>query len=214
MRPNQKTHIQKSQAIKFIADIFKINYQLPVLMVQIPLTFLWGRDLSFIYNFLLQINCHMISDKTTTRDIILLSVRIWLGYRMFTASYSSVVGILFHPGERVFFIKWFGEELHFPWPLFMAFLAKGSEMTGGIFVLIGLFTRPAAALIAFTMLVATLTANLGKDWNIDGGFTVSYFLFALILFTEGPGKFSLDKWLLRKKSSGDIFLKKSFHGID
>ena len=156
----------------------------------------------------------MLSEKTTTRDFILLSVRIWLGYRMFTASYSSVVGILFRPGERAFFIKWFGEELHFPWPLTMAFLAKGSEMTGGIFVLFGLFTRPAAALIAFTMLIATLTANLGKDWNIDGGFTVSYFLFALILFTEGPGKFSLDKWLFRKKSSGNISFNKSFQGID
>jgi|ERR1700722_6022686 len=151
----------------------------------------------------------MISDKTKTRDIILLSVRIWLGYRMFSAGYSSVIDIIFHPGERAFFIKWFGEELHFPWPLAMAFLAKGSEMTGGIFVLIGLLTRPAAALIAFTMMIATLTANLGKDWNIDGGFTVSYFLFALILLTEGPGKFSLDRLLFRKKSSGNFILKSS-----
>jgi putative oxidoreductase len=151
----------------------------------------------------------MISDKTTTRDIILLSVRIWLGYRMFTASYSSVVGILFHPGERAFFIKWFGEELHFPWPLAMAFLAKGSELTGGILVFAGFLTRPAASLIAFTMLIATLTANLGKDWNIDGGFTVSYFLFALILFTEGPGKFSLDNLIFRKKSAWNLFPKKT-----
>src|SRR5437764_350242 len=151
-----------------------------------------------MYNFLCQTNA-MVSEKASTRDFILLAVRIWLGYRMFTASYSSVVGILFHPEERDFFIKWFGEELHFPLPLLMAFLAKASEMTGGIFVLVGLLTRPAAALIAFTMLVATLTANLGKDWNIDGGFTVSYFLFAMILFTEGPGKYSLDKWLFRKR---------------
>jgi putative oxidoreductase len=149
----------------------------------------------------------MISDKTKTRDIILLSVRIWLGYRMFTASYSSVVGILFHPGERAFFIKWFGQELHFPWPLTMAFLAKGSELTGGILVLAGFLTRPAAALIAFTMLIATLTANLGQDWNIDGGFTVSYFLFALILLTEGPGRFSLDTLLFRKKLSRNSILK-------
>ena len=134
-----------------------------------------------------------------SRDIVLLAVRIWLGYRMMGASYSSVTDIIFHPAERAFFIKWFGEELHFPLPLLMAFLAKASEMTGGIFVLVGLLTRPAAALIAFTMLVATLTANLGKDWNIDGGFTVSYFLFAMILFTEGPGKYSLDKWLFRKR---------------
>lgn len=151
----------------------------------------------------------MISDKTKTRDIVLLSVRIWLGYRMFTAGYSSVVGILFHPGERAFFIKWFGGELHFPWPLTMAFLAKGSETMGGIFVLFGFLTKPAAALIAFTMLIATLTANLGKDWNIDGGFTVSYFLFALILLTEGPGKFSLDQLLFRKKISPDTILQRA-----
>jgi uncharacterized membrane protein YphA (DoxX/SURF4 family) len=138
--------------------------------------------------------------QTRTRNLLLLLVRVWLGYRMFTASYSSVTGILFHPNERAFFIKWFGEELHFPMPLIMAFLAKGSELSGGIFVLIGLFTRPAASLIAFTMLVATLTANLGENWNIDGGFTVSYMIFALVLMIEGGGKYSLDELIRRKKT--------------
>jgi putative oxidoreductase len=140
----------------------------------------------------------MMSDKTKTRNIILLLVRVWLGYRMFTASYSSVTGILFRPGERAFFIKWFGEELHFPWPLTMAFLAKGSELLGAILVFAGFLTRAAAALIGFTMLVATLTANLGKDWNLDGGFTVSYLLFALVLLTEGGGKYSLDNFIFQK----------------
>ncbi len=134
----------------------------------------------------------MFFDKTKLRNFLLLLIRIWLGYRMFSASYSSVIDIIFHPDERTFFIKWFGEELHFPMPLLMAFLAKGAELTGGILVFAGLFTRAAAMLIAFTMLIATLTANLGTDWNIDGGFTVSYLLFALILLFEGSGKFSLD----------------------
>ena len=142
----------------------------------------------------------MKSRETQTRNIVLLLVRIWLGYRMFTASYSSVTGILFHPGERAFFIKWFGEELHFPFPLAMAFLAKGSELMGGIFVFAGFLTRPAAALICFTMLIATVTANLGKDWNLDGGFTVSYFMFALVLLTEGGGKYSLDNFLFKKRN--------------
>jgi putative oxidoreductase len=149
----------------------------------------------------------MIPDKTKTRDIVLLAIRIWLGYRMIRASYSSVVDIIFHPAERAFFIKWFGGELHFPFPLTMAFLAKGSELTGGILVLAGFLTRPAAALIAFTMLIATLTANLGQDWNIDGGFTVSYFLFAMVLLTEGPGRFSLDPLLFRNKLSRNTILK-------
>ena len=112
---------------------------------------------------------------------------------------SSVLDILFHPAERPFFEKWFGDELHFPMPLLMAFLAKGSELVGGIFLLSGLFTGVGASLIAFTMLIATLTANLGKNWNIDGGFTVSYCLFALILIIWGSGKYGIDSILFRPK---------------
>jgi uncharacterized membrane protein YphA (DoxX/SURF4 family) len=144
-------------------------------------------------------------NKTGVWNIVLLMVRIWLGYRMFTASYSSVIDIIFHPGERAFFEKWFGEELHFPMSLAMAFLAKGSELAGSVFVFPGLFTRASASLIAFTMLVATLTANLGADFNIDGGFTISYFMFALILIVEGGGKYSLDYLLSRRRA----FRKKS-----
>jgi putative oxidoreductase len=138
-------------------------------------------------------------EKTKIRNYFLLMVRIWLGYRMIGASYSSVVDILFHPKERDFFIKWFGDELHFPMPLIMAFLAKSSELLGGTLVIPGLFTRPAAGLIAFTMFVATITANLGADWVIDGGFTVSYVLFALLLLIDGAGKYSLDYLLFRRK---------------
>ncbi len=143
------------------------------------------------------------------RNILLLIIRIWLGYRMMAASYSSVIDILFHPKERAFFEKWFGQELHFPMPVTMAFLAKGAELTGGFFVLLGLFTRPAALLIAFTMTVATLTANLGENWVIDGGFTISYTIFALVLFTEGSGKYGLDYMLSIQKFAGKFSTEKT-----
>ncbi len=146
-------------------------------------------------------------NKVKVWNMVLFLVRIWLGYRMFTASFSSVTGIITSPNERIFFEKWFGEELHFPMPLAMAFLAKGSELAGGIFVFPGLFTRASASLIAFTMLVATLTANLGKDFNIDGGFTISYFLFALILIVQGGGIFSLDHILFRSGANSNKNLK-------
>ena|SRR5690242_1118298 len=140
-------------------------------------------------------------NKNGIWDVLLLLIRIWLAYRMITASYSSVIDIIFHPEERPFFIKWFGDELHFPMPLFMAFLAKGAELSGGLFLLTGLFSRVAASLIAFTMFIATITANLGKDFNIDGGFTISYCLFALIFLFWGGGKYSLDYLLFRKNHS-------------
>jgi uncharacterized membrane protein YphA (DoxX/SURF4 family) len=47
------------------------------------------------------------------------------------------------------------------------------------------------------MLVATLTANLGQDFNIDGGFTIYYFLFGTMLMVQGAGKYSIDH--LRKR---------------
>jgi len=138
-------------------------------------------------------------NKAKTWNIVLLMVHIWLGYRMVTAGYSSVIGIINSQAERDFFAKWFGKELHFPMPVFMAFLAKGSEVAGGFFVFIGLFTKPAAALIAFTMTVATLTANLGADFVVDGGFSISYTIFALILIVEGGGKYSVDYLLSRRR---------------
>ena len=151
-------------------------------------------------------------EKETIWNYVLLLLRIWLGYRMFTASYSSVTGILFSPEERLFFTKWFGMELHFPFPLVMAFLAKGSELLGAIFVFFGLFTRQAASLISFTMLIATITANLGENWNIDGGFTVSYLLFAVVLIIWGGGKFSLD-YLFFKKPFLKISRAKAFYKV-
>jgi putative oxidoreductase len=155
------------------------------------------KEISFIKQIKMKYN------KPKTWNIILLIVRIWLGYRMMAAGYSSVIGILTSQEERNFFEKWFGTELHFPMPVLMAFLAKGSEVLGGFLVLIGLFTKPAAALIAFTMTVATLTANLGKDWVIDGGFTVSYTVFSLVLIVQGAGKYSLD-YLFFKKNNQNL----------
>ena len=129
--------------------------------------------------------------------MLLLIIRVWLGYRLITASYSSVIDIIFHPEERAFFIKWFGDELHFPMPLLMAFLAKGAELSGGSFLVVGLFTRISASVVAFTMFIATVTANLGENFTIDGGFTISYFLFALIFLFWGAGKYSFDYLFFR-----------------
>jgi uncharacterized membrane protein YphA (DoxX/SURF4 family) len=142
-------------------------------------------------------------NKTRIWNYVLLLTRIWLAYRLIGASYSSVTGMLTSPQERIFFRKWFGDELHFPMPLVMAFLAKGSELAGGIFLLFGLFTRISASVVAFTMFIATVTANLGKDFIIDGGFTISYFFFALIFLVQGAGKFSLDYLLFTRKVSGN-----------
>jgi uncharacterized membrane protein YphA (DoxX/SURF4 family) len=132
--------------------------------------------------------------------ILLLLIRIWLCYAMIRNG-NSVIGIFNNENERIFFRKWFGEELHFPAPLLMAALAKGSEFIGGILLGLGLFTRLSASFVAFTMFVATVTANLNKEnFNIDGGFTISYMLFALIFVVWGAGIYSLDYLIGRRRN--------------
>ena len=124
-------------------------------------------------------------------DILLLILRLWLGYvmlkngRFFYQMFSS-------KEDRDFFEGWFGKDLHFPYPLFMAYLAKGENFFGGILVLSGLYTRVGASLIAFTMLVATLSANIGKNWGVDGTITVSFCLFAIILLYWGGGRIRIE----------------------
>jgi putative oxidoreductase len=141
--------------------------------------------------------------STKTSSWLLLLIRIWLGYNMAYAGggFSSVRSILFIPRDRAFFVHWFGDELHYPFPLAMAFLAKFTELFGGTLVFVGLFSRISASLIAFTMLMATLTANLGQNFSVDGNITISYTIFSMLIIVWGGGNFSLDHLLFKNKNS-------------
>jgi len=80
--------------------------------------------------------------------------------------------------------------------VFFGFMAALSESIGMVFVLIGLFTRPAAFLLLCTMFVATI------NHLVDGKFpelAIMYFIVMLVLFICGPGKLSLDYHYFSKK---------------
>jgi uncharacterized membrane protein YphA (DoxX/SURF4 family) len=141
------------------------------------------------------------NNKTGIWNVLLLLIRLWLGYAMIMGG-QSVLTVF--TADREFFIKWFGHDLGFPVPLLMAFLAKGTEFAGGILVCFGLFTRVSSSLIAFVMLVATLVANI--DYHIkehllkeDAFQTISCFLFACLLVKFGAGSYSLDSLFFKTK---------------
>jgi putative oxidoreductase len=91
--------------------------------------------------------------------------------------------------------------LHIPAPHLNAIVAASTEFFGGILVLVGLFTRLAALPMAFTMVIAILTAKRG---DIEGPSSllafeeVSYLVMFLWLALAGPGRLSLD-WLLGRR---------------
>ena len=80
----------------------------------------------------------------------------------------------------------------------MAFLAGAAEFFGGIALILGLLTRPAAAALAFTMLVATVWVHLGNGLFVaNGGYEFSLTLLAVsaALALTGGGRLSLDRRL-------------------
>lgn len=85
--------------------------------------------------------------------------------------------------------------------LLMAVLAGGAEFFCGLALVLGLMTRPAALVAAFTMLVAIFSVHIGNGlFAADGGYEYALVLMvALIaLAIQGGGYLSMDKALSEK----------------
>lgn len=83
----------------------------------------------------------------------------------------------------------------------MAILAGSAEFFGGLALVLGLLTRPAALVTAFTMLVAIFSVHISNGLFVaDGGYEYALILMvALIaLAVQGGGYFSIDKVLSEK----------------
>lgn len=83
----------------------------------------------------------------------------------------------------------------------MAILAGSAEFFGGLALILGLLTRPAALVAAFTMLVAIFSVHISNGlFAADGGYEYALVLMvALIaLVIQGGGYLSMDKALSKK----------------
>lgn len=95
------------------------------------------------------------------------------------------------PSER--FITGVG-EMGFPAPVFFAWCASLAEAAGGLFLALGLLTRPAAFFVLFTMGVAFFLRHAGDPFDKQE-LSLLYGTAALCLLLAGPGRFSLDQAL-------------------
>ena len=87
----------------------------------------------------------------------------------------------------------------------MALAAGSAEFFGGIALLLGLLTRPAAVVLAMTMLVAVITVHLPNGLFLsNNGYEFGLALLAITgaLFLNGGGKFSLDRKLSAHLNEG------------
>ncbi|MFH7566401.1 DoxX family protein [Oceanimonas smirnovii] len=82
----------------------------------------------------------------------------------------------------------------------MAMLAGSAEFFGGIALLLGLLTRPAALVSAFTMLVAIFSVHIDNGlFMSNNGYEYALTLLAatLALVIQGAGRLSLDDIILK-----------------
>lgn len=87
--------------------------------------------------------------------------------------------------------------LGFPMPEMFAWAAALAELAGGLFVAFGLLTRPAAAFIAFTMLVAAFGAHAADGFD-KKEMALLYFFTMLFFALAGAGRWSLDHIISRR----------------
>lgn len=83
----------------------------------------------------------------------------------------------------------------------MALLAGGAEFFGGLALVLGLLVRPAAAVLAFTMLVAIFSVHIGNGlFMSNNGYEFGLALLAasVALALAGAGSVSVDRALARQ----------------
>ena len=89
-------------------------------------------------------------------------------------------------------------------PEFWGFMAAFTEFIVPMFLIIGLFYKPALFLLTFNMIVATTTHFIRLDpWGKIAYPMLLVFLF-ISMFLIGPGRYSIDEYLKRRKSKNEV----------
>ena len=137
-------------------------------------------------------------------DLALAIVRVSIGLLI---ALGHGIGKIWHDGQ-------FGPpegfiqstaKLGFPAPTFFAWCAALAEFGCGLLVAIGLFTRPAAAILVFNMAVAAFGTHLHDPFVASGGgrskeAALLYLLPFLLFAFTGAGHFSSDAMIRTMES--------------
>lgn len=133
-----------------------------------------------------------MNETKTSNSLIIL--RVALGVIFFAHGSQKLLGWFGGYGFDGT-MQFFQQQMGMPYVL--ALLAILAEFFGGAFLLLGLFTRISAALIAIVMAVALFTVHLSQGFFIAGDkvgfeYVFSLLLMSLYLAINGGGSFSLD----------------------
>jgi len=141
------------------------------------------------------------------QDLLFAIPRIVCGYLLTSDFGAAKFGLPWSPADNN--LNFFEVAFWFPndvaeyggvfamFPAFFAWMGAFSEAVGGIFLLLGLFTRPFAVLVFITMFVAVFFQQMNQGvWNMLPAMGIMWVsLFYIIL---SSGRFGLD-YIIAKK---------------
>jgi putative oxidoreductase len=127
-------------------------------------------------------------------DLASLILRLGLGIMFFAHGLQMAFGKLGGPGVQGFSKMLSG--LGFSPAIFWSYIASYTVLIGGLFLILGIFTRISSVLLIIFMLVAALKVHLSKGFFImNGGFEYNFIIVCALtaLLILGTGKFGIIK---------------------
>jgi putative oxidoreductase len=124
----------------------------------------------------------------------ILLIRLFIGI-CFVVHALGKLGLV-GPGNMAGFEAWL-KSMNIPYAALQARMAMASELTGGLLLATGLFTRVGALLCLSVMLVAALIGHKGGGYLITNNppgneYTINLAAICLAVLLLGPGVYSLD----------------------
>lgn len=148
-------------------------------------------------NGFLRIYRRAVAAVSSLESPMLLAVRLYWGFQFAQTGWGKL-----HNLARI--TSYFA-SLHIPFPGLNAPFVSTLEFAGGILLMVGLFSRPIALLLAGDMLVAYWTADrdaLASVFSDPGTFYLAdpyTFLFAsLMVLIFGAGLFAVDTYIAKR----------------
>ncbi len=122
-----------------------------------------------------------------------LLLRLVLGIAMLYNGWDKVVPHGGFHGNNTFAAieHWNAFVLQLGLPAWLGTLSALTEFLGGIFLLLGLLTRPTAAFVAVNMLVAIWKVNIHHGYT-GSQYSVALVAIAIAVLCFGPGSLAVD----------------------
>lgn len=128
-------------------------------------------------------------------DIILLIVRVFIGFAMLSHGFPKLQMLLEGGDIKFFDFLGLGSKISLV-------LTVAAEFACSILLILGLFTRISLGFLVFTMIIAGFVVH-GSDPFEKKELSLIYLSVYLLLMAYGAGKFSVDYMIEKRRRASD-----------